>query len=171
MPFAGLLLRWSNEKMLSSTQSPTIKEGQSLGKKRAQETRCKIFWEIATNSNSIIRLIDIANAINERPNYIGVHLRSLSKNGIISYETTEQGESYSYFRIKEVAPDQNPKQYRDQKTLFSVIYDLSTNEYLSAEEIVTFLSQKHPEYGNTNKKSLSTNTRAVLSHFERQGYI
>lgn len=178
VPFAGLLLKWSYEhpehslyKMFSSTQSKSIKDEQTLGKKRAQETRYKIFWEIATNPNNRIRLTDIADAINENSMNIRDHLKSLSRNGFISYDATEQGKSSSYFRIKEVVPEQKPKQYMGQKTLSSVVYDLLTHEYLSAEEIVTLLSQKHPEYGSMNRKSLSQNSVAILSHFERQGYL
>ena len=97
--------------MAGATQSSSIKDEQSLEKKRAQETRYRIFWEIATNPNNRIRLKDIADAINENSRNIGDHLRSLSKNGVISYDATEQGKSYSYFRIKEVIPDQKPIQY------------------------------------------------------------
>lgn len=56
VPFAGVLLKWSYEnpehslyKMFAPTQSASIKDEQTLYKKRGQETRYKIFWETATN--------------------------------------------------------------------------------------------------------------------------
>jgi hypothetical protein len=121
VPFAGGLLKWSYEhpdhslyKMFGPTNSASIKDEQTLGKKRAQETRYKIFWEMATNSSNRIRLIDVANNTNERPDLIDNHLESLNKNGFISYHATEKGKSYSYFKRAETVPDKDPEP-RDKK--------------------------------------------------------
>ena len=185
IPLAGLLLKWSYEhpeyslyKMFGSTSSTSIKDQQALDKKRAPEARYKIFWEIATNPNNRIRLKDIADAINEDPSNIGYHLKSLGKNGFISYDVTERGKSYSYFRLKEIVPDKEPEQHGRYKILSTRTYELLTNspqqiprEYLSVEEIVNLLIKIYPEYGDVKTKAFSDNVAVALSHFERQGYL
>lgn len=180
VPFAGLLLKWSYEhpdhslhKMFGAANSSSIKEEQTLEKKRAQETRYKIFWEIATNPSNRIRLKDIADAINEESVFTSRHIESLSRNGIISYETTDKGKSYSYFRLKGSVVSDEIKQYRHEKILSDNIYSLLTQEYLSVEEIADSLVKQYPEpeYENLNKKYISGRVARVLSYFEKQGYV
>lgn len=178
VPFAGALLKWSYEhprhslyKMSASTSSATIKDEQSLDKKRAPETRYKIFWEIATNPSNRIRLTDIKEALNEEGSLIHAHLQNLGRNGIISYEATEQGKSFAYFRRKENVVDEGIKQYKHQKTLSRNIYNSLAHEYLSVEEMVDRIIKQYPEYENFNKKSLSHTVAGILSYFEKQGHV
>lgn len=185
MPFAGVILKWSHEhpkhslyKMFGATMSPSVKHEQSLDKKRSPEARYKIFWEITINPNKVIRLQDIANAISEDPVFTRQHLVSLRRDGVISYETIEHGKPFSYFRLKEASPDQNPKHYATYKTLSTKIYDLlnqafrqENNDYLSVEQIANYLVQKYPEYNDLERKSLSGRIVAISSHLEKQGYV
>jgi len=188
VPFAGLLLKWSYEHpehslydMLGTTNSSSIKDEQTLEKKRAQETRYRIYkflLEASANpSNRIIGLIDVANGINEDFRMVSSHFKSLSKSGVISYEASARGKSYSYFRRKETVPDQEPTQYRTGKILLSRVYDLLTyslqekpDEYLSGEEMTNLLTDKYPEYKDVNRKSLSMRIASILPNFEKQGY-
>ena len=185
IPFAGLLLKWSYEhpkhslyKMFGATTSTSMKDEQTLEKKRAQETRYKIFWEIGTNPNNRIKPQYIADEINENSSLVGTHLSSFSKNGIVSYERSEKGKSYSYFRIKEGVSDKDPKHDLHNKKLSTEIYNFITlsfkqrpSEYLSVEEIVDHLVEAYPEYEGIGRKWLSSRTAATLSDLERQGYV
>ncbi len=185
VPFAGRFLKWSYEhpkhslyKMFGSTQSPSIKDEQTLDKKRAQETRYKIFWEIITNPNKIERAVDIIEAVGEDHQLIWFHLLALAKNGVISYESVEKGKPVSYFRLKEVVPDQEPKPYDRYKTLSTRVYSLLTqlrtqrpNEYLSREEILNALIQEYPEYKEIDRKGLNKRLSHILSLLATQGYL
>lgn len=184
VPFAGLLLKWSYEhpehslyKMLSSTNSTSIKDQQVLDKKRAQETRYKIFWEIVTNSSNRMRLTDLADAVNEDYRLTKNHLVSLSKSGIITYEAIRPGQSFSYFRLKDTVSDKEPGPYGKHRILATRLYNFLTqhsiqapNEYLSVDEITNALIQEYPEYKNLNKKSLSSRAVNTLTDFEKQGH-
>ena len=178
IPFAGLLLKWSYEhpnsslyKMFASTSSPAVKDEQTLEKKRAQETRYKIFWEAVTNPRSRIRLQDIANDTNENEWLIGMHLTRLGNNGVISYEANTAGKPFSYFRRKEIVPDQEPKQYKNSKTLSAQVYDLLTRQYLSIEETANLLINKYPRYESLDRNSLGQDVAKILSDLVKQGYL
>ena len=177
VPFAGLLLKWSYEhpeyslyKMFGATTSSALKDEQTLDKKRAQETRYKIFWEIATNPSNKIRRVDVGGVINEYPSLLEHHFRSLSKNSVLSYEAIDKGKSYSRFRLKEIIPDKPPEQYRLHKTLSTRAYSLLTQEYLSVEEIVDRLIKEYPKYESLNRRRLSGNLAQILTDFEKQNY-
>jgi len=177
VPFAGLLLKWSYEhpeyslyKMFGATTSSALKDEQTLDKKRAQETRYKIFWEIATNPSNKIRRVDIGDVINEYPSLLEGHFLSLSKNSVLSYEAIDKGKSYSRFRLKEIIPDKPPEQYRLHKTLSTRAYSLLTQEYLSVEEIVDRLIKEYPKYESLNRRRLSGNLAQILTDFEKQNY-
>ena len=178
IPFAGLLLKWSYEhpnsslyKMFASTASPAVKDEQTLEKKRAQETRYKIFWEVVTNPRNRIRLQDIANDTNEEEGIISRHLNRLSNNGVISYEAHTSGKPFSYFRRKEIVPDQQPKQYGDSKTLSAQVYDFLTREYLSIEETVNLLIEKYPRYESLDRSAFGKSVTHILSDLVKQGYL
>lgn len=124
-----------------------------------------------------MRLTDIADAINEDYRLTEDHLVSLSKNGIITYEGTPLGKSFSYFKLKETVSDKEPEPYGSNRTLSTRLYNFLTkhsieapNEYLSVEEIANALIQEYPEYKNLNKKRLSTKAVNTLTDFEKQGY-
>jgi len=178
IPFAGLLLKWSYEhpehslyKMFGATTSSSVKDERTFEKKRAPETRHRIFRELATSQNDRIRLTDIANAINEDNNLISVHLSSLRKNGIITYDVTEAGKPFLYYRKKTIVPDKEQEPYMHQKTLSAAVYDLLTHEYLSREEVVNLVINKYPRYGDLERESLSGDVGKTLSHFATQGYL
>ena len=184
IPFAGLLLKWSNEhpeyslyKMFGATASSAINDEQSLNKKRAQETRYKIFWEITTNPSNRIRLTDIVNQINENSGLTGQHLTSLSRNNIISYDVFEQGKPFSYFKLKESIPNQKPRAYSGQKTLSAKVFDLliqlrqeKPDEFLSVEEIADSFIKIYPE-SSEYQKPIALSMVSCLTDFERQGYV
>jgi len=178
--FAGLLLKWSYDhpsfslrQMFASTPSPVVKDENTLGKKRAQETRYKIFWEITTNPTDRIRIVDIANVTDEFQSIIGRHLYNLGKNGVISYESTQRGQPIAYYRLKGVVPNTEPEQYRDEKTLSTRVYKTLTqkpNEYLSSRQVADFLIKEYPEYRKRFGKKVPSEISRVLSHFANQGY-
>lgn len=184
VPFIGLLLKWSYEhpeyslyKMFGSTNSKSIRDEQALDRKRAQDTRYKIFWEVSTNPINSIRQEDLANAINEYSTLVHVHIKSLNKDGVISYEGSEPGKSYSYFKRKETVPDKEPEPYGTNRILSTRLYKFLTqhciqepSEYLSVEEITNALIQEYPEYKNLNKNNLSSRVATTLTDFEKQGY-
>jgi len=185
IPFAGILLKWSYEhpdhslyKMFGSTPSRSIKDEQTFSKKRAQETRYKIFWEIATNPSNRIRLIDIANNINEVDTLISNHLESLNKNGVLSYHGAGPGKSFSCFKRAEAVPDKDPDPYSTAKTLTTRVWDLLSqpvqsgqSEYLSVEDTVNLLIQQYPKYRDVVKRNLNAKVADVLSNLEKQGYL
>lgn len=185
VPFAGRLLKWSYEhpnyslyKMFSSTNSPSVKDEQTLDKKRAQETRYKIFWEIITNPNKIKRHTDIVEGVGEDDPLIYNHLVALAKNGVISYESVEKGKPIVYFRLKEIVPDQEPKPYHTDKMLSARAYSLLTQlrtqrprEYLSIKEISNALIQEYPEYEDIDRKSTETRVGHILSNLALQGHV
>lgn len=115
VPFAGGLLKWSYEhpdyslyKMFGQASSSSVKNEQSLDKKRAQETRYNLFWEISTNPSNRIRVSDLADGINEDLSFTHSHLINLKKNGVILYESVERGQSVVYFKLKEDVPARGP---------------------------------------------------------------
>lgn len=181
VPFAGALLKWSHEhpdfslhKMFGSTQSKIIRDEQSLDKKRAQETRYKIFWEISTNPTNRIRTTDIANGINEGTGHTHSHLMPLKKNGVIFYESVEHGQPAVYFKLKEGVPTGGATSFSADKSLSEGVYDLIRQRYrvvLSGEEIANMLIQQYPKYRDLSKKYLITRISNILSYFEKQGYV
>jgi len=188
VPFAGALLKWSYEhpehslyKMFGVTMSTSVKDEETLEKKRAQETRYKLLWEIATNPSNRIRITDVSNALNELPSLISEHVRSFSKAGVVSYEGVPQGKPVSYFRLKQNVLDQDTKPYRPYNSGKSIpirVYNLITrslqqepSKYVSIGEIADRLIIEFPEYEDLNKKELNVVITVSLSSFERQGHV
>ncbi len=178
--FAGMLLKWSYEhpkyslyQMFASTNSSTIKDQQTQDKKRAQQTRLKIFWEIVTNPSNRIREADIVNATKETSVIMSRHLLNLNKNAVISYEATEHGKPISFYKTKETIPDKEPEQYRGEKILSTRVYEIikKTNEYLSIEQVRDFLIHEYPNYKDRQQARLKSNIANVLTDLEKQGYV
>lgn len=101
VPRAGLLLKWSLDhtkyslyQMFAGTQSTRFKK-DGEDKKRAPETRLKIFKFLLANPKSVIREADIAVALGEDRRIIENHLVNLFANGVIHYETVERGQPIS----------------------------------------------------------------------------
>lgn len=180
VPFAGLLLKWSHDhpnyslyKMFASTASSAAKNEQTLDKKRAQETRFKIFWEIATYPSKRIRRADIVHETGENQAIISRYLADLAKNGIISYEASEHGKPIAYYKLKETIPDKEPEPYFGWLTLTARVYEIikqDHNGYLPGEQIANLLIKDYPEYEKLKRKSLVGSIAGILSHLVEQGY-
>lgn len=164
--------------MFGATVSTSVKDEQTLEKKRSQETRYKIFREISAypSSDRTIRLADIANTLNENLGLISLHLGSLNNSGVISYETTGKGSSHASFKLRDASLTQIPEQFRHEKTLSAKVYDILNqfykqrpDEYLSTEELVVRIIKEYPEY--TNRKMLNGLVAAISTHFEKQDYV
>lgn len=101
VPLAGLLLKWSLDnprhslyKMFAKTQSTRFKKGGE-DKKRAPETRLKIFKFLLSNPKSVIKEANIAAALREDRRIIEDHLENLSANSVIHYEAVKKGKTIS----------------------------------------------------------------------------
>lgn len=181
IPFAGLLLKWSHEhtkhslnSMFGSTASSKIKDQTTLEKKRGQETRYRILWEIITHPNINLRLTDLADAISESHILVGNHLTNLNQKGVISYQHTEAGKPISLYKMKGNYRSQEPEPYRKLLALSHAVYDIylqNQQETLSREQVWLILIGRNPEYGKLDKKNLLGSISKIQRNLERQGYL
>lgn len=178
IPRAGLLLKWSLDhpkyslyQMFARTQSTRFKK-DGEDKKRAPETRLKIFKFLLTNPKSIIREADIAMALGEDRRLIEDHLENLSVNGVIVYKTFAKGKPISHFRLQKVVPQKKPASVLGYKSLTQSIYEVLTrnpDSFFSNEDLRKTLNKKGPKCKDS--KFLSVRINKVLWGLERQGYV
>lgn len=178
IPLAGLLLKWSLEhpdfslyKMFASTGSK-VQRQEPEDKKRAPEIRYRLFWELVTNPNSSMRKADLTQGLREDPTTIHDHLDSLRNMNVISYESRERREPYSFYKFREDAPPEPPTPYRRMTTLTIKVYDLlkeNPDQEFSAEDLLTVLTQNFPEY--KEKSFVLSAIRHIATCFEHQGYV
>lgn len=191
----GHLLRWSWDhpglslyQMLGSTGSPSgrvveTEEDSGDYRKRAPETRVKIFWELATNPSPSLRLTDLLKGISEESEFLLLqatspiedHLENLSDHGVIGYESSRQGNPFSFYRVKETLPEGEPITIGHNKSLTQETYDIlkeTPQTYFSLPDLAEILRQRYPDkYKGKGMKTLTNRLSGILAGLAGQGFV
>lgn len=181
-PLAALLLDFSrrypmfslNDFFGNTASNSKSKDGESDGtriKRRSPQERLEIFWELAT-VNLPIRQTDLAKRTKNEENSIAYHLVTLLHKNIISYESIEQGKSFSYYRLNPDAPQQDPSPYEEHPSLTKAVFGIlksNPEREWSVEEIANEYT-KLLTATDQAPKSIKGEIARVLSHLRKQQY-
>lgn len=181
---AGLMLdfslrypEFSVQELFGKTgSSADLKEVEGIDfKNRSPITRVKIFWELLT-SNLPVRREDIAKNIGEQDNKIGTHLQTLSKDGIILYESANPWDIFSHFKFSETAPQEEPKPFAMSRGSLPTYTQFALNlirsnpdkEWTSDEVGDRYFESTGDRTSREHAAHLAT---SVLSYLAKEGYI
>lgn len=181
IPLAGGLLQWSLDhprfslhQMLGATPSriPRDEDQESNGgRKRAAETRFRIFWELSTNPSNKIRVADIVASLEEYSTLISQHIENLDRLGVIACESTKPGQPFAHYKLGENPPNTLPHPYRTSLMLTGDVYRIlqqNPGKYLSIEQVIKILvgmESRYKEY-----RDLTPEVSGALASLQRQGY-
>lgn len=152
---------------------------ERVGTKRAPYFRLAIFRKLL-EADLPIRAVDLEAAIaaedvSADKQRISSHLKALSDNGVITYESFNYGEPFVTYTFKEEIPDHPPSNYQDHKALTREVYRAARSfpESFTIEEICAKVKALH-EAGNStvyDDKTLSYMVSSMLKHIEGEGYL
>lgn len=179
IPLSGQLCQWSLDhpkfalyQMFSSTQSSAEPTEGAEDRKRAAQTRMKIFWELSTSPSNKIRITDIATAVGEYNSIVSQHIEALHKFGVINRESTLPGKKFSSYQYNPEHPNTSHQTYRTSIILTNTILEIlkeHQGEDLTIPQMEDLLKLKNPRY--QNYKDLDPEVSGALASLTRQEFV
>lgn len=183
VPFAGLLLKTSNESPYSLYQLFGRTTKSSRDEEQSTEilsltspfVRAAIFYELITAKLPITQAHLLDN-LNERYRQIGIdfegfiltnHLQSLARSDIIQYDSaSNHDEVYSFYTLSPNAPYEPPPPFQSRPTFTNKIFEALKQlpgKSRSIEEIINNLGI----ISSRDRQRVSS----VLKHLAKKGYL
>lgn len=151
-------------------------EGEIEYRNRSPIIRSKIFWELVTASSSLT-VGQLTAAIGEDEGKTSSHLKKLADNNIITRDSQDLGQAYSYYYFNKEAPDgisTKETRYRNDSTLLSCLYEIFSNnpdDVMSYDNILEQLHLANPVYKDQNAAYIIRRISSYLAIMETREYL
>ena len=178
VPLCGLLLdfsirhsNYSLQDLLGGTNSAnartstiTMAGEEAEYKLRSPINRFKIFKQLIKAPRLPLRVEDLQDA---GLSQVTDHLRTLSKAGIINYESTRHGQSLIFLSLASDRSSDDPSPYHDRTQMTQAVYRL----LLSKGDKVWTIQELVDELVKTYHKGNYNGVSAICTHLRKNGYL